>query len=234
MIIGLTGLYCAGKNHVGLLLEKRGIPVLDADKLGHEVIRLETEKITRRFGKEILDADGCIDRQLLGKRIFGKHEDLAALEAIVHPGVNRLAEEWLAERKAEQGGIYAINAALLHKSSVCGRLKAVIVVYSPLAVRLFRALKRDHLAIGEIMKRFKSQKEFPHYSAKSGNAQLFFNSADMYTIRNSGFHSSQRALENRIDAILEGLHYGKEKITDSSGFAGSGSGNPHWRRDSAL
>jgi dephospho-CoA kinase len=37
-LIGLTGTYCAGKNHVASLLEQRRLPVLDLDKLGHEVI----------------------------------------------------------------------------------------------------------------------------------------------------------------------------------------------------
>jgi dephospho-CoA kinase len=239
MIIGLTGLYCAGKNHVSLLLEKRGIPVLDADKIGHEIIRLETEKIKSRFGKEILNADGSLDRRLLGKRIFGRPEELAALEAIIHPGVNRRVEEWLKEKEslAGQSGLCVINAALLHKASVCGRLKAVIMVKCPLPVRFFRAIRRDRLPLKELFNRILSQREFPCCSAKDRRAQLFFGSADIYTIRNSGLIGSQKALESRINAILEGWRYGKygkEKITDGGGFAGSGSGNRGERRDSVL
>ena len=57
-IIGLTGTYCAGKNHVAGLLEKRGLAVLDVDKLGHQAIAEEKEAIVARFGAGILTRRG--------------------------------------------------------------------------------------------------------------------------------------------------------------------------------
>ena len=250
MIIGLTGRYCAGKNHTGLLLEKRGIPVLDVDKLGHEVIEAEAEKIAARFGKEILDTGGKINRKILGKLVFGKPEELTALEAIVHPGVNRLTEEWIADKKEDkvpgtERGLCVINAALLQKSSIFGKLHAIIVVQAPFPVRFFRAVKRDKRPVWELFKRLLSQKDFPNYrksasraalSGKTGKSspQLFFPEADIYTIRNSGFSGSPRVLEKRIEAILEGLFNGKEKIIAGRGFCGSIPGNRGKRRDSGL
>ena len=97
--IGLTGMYCAGKNRIASLLEKRGIPALDVDKLGHAAIEQERDAILRRFGPEILGAGGAIDRKKLGALVFGESEELAALEAIVHPAANRLTEQWLKERE---------------------------------------------------------------------------------------------------------------------------------------
>jgi len=232
MIIGLTGRYCAGKNHIGLLLEKRGLPVLDADKLGHEVIRREAEKIILRFGKEILAPQGVIDRKKLGKLVFGCPEKLAALEAIIHPAVNALTEEWIGTREKTRNGLCVINAALLHKSSVYNRLGAVIVVCAPFIVRVFRAVKRDKLPLGAALKRILSQKGFPRYKARPKQAQLFFCPADIYSIHNSGFPGSLLGLEKRIDAILEGLSHGKEKITDGCGFGRGGSGNRSKRCDS--
>ena len=221
MIIGLTGLYCAGKNHVGLLLEKRGCPVLDADKLGYEIIHTETEKIVTIFGKKILGSDGHIDRQLLGKRVFGRPEKLAALEAIVHPGVNRLIEEWIAAEEAHRAGLCVINAALLQKSSIFERLGAIIVVYAPFPIRFFRALRRDKRSPWELFKRFWSQKDFPHYNNRKNRPKLFSSAADIYTIRNSGFSGTRRILERQLDIILEGLHHGKEKIIIGSGISRS-------------
>ena len=234
-ILGLTGLYCSGKNHVSRLLEKRGLPVLDLDKLGHEAIRGETEKIVRRFGREVLDKGGLPDRRLLGKTVFGRPEELAALEAIVHPVVNRLTEEWA----AGQTGLCVINAALLHKSSLYTRLSALLVVRAPLPVRFFRARWRDKLPVRELVKRLSSQNDFPRYGAGDSGAQLFFCSADTYIIENSGFPGSEGALEKRIDAILEGLCYGKgktgkEKTTVGDGLGGGVSGDRGQRRDSVL
>ena len=242
MIMGLTGLYCAGKNYASLLLEKRGIPVLDADKLGHEVIRRETEKIALRFGKEILDTEGFIDRKRLGKLTFGNPAELAALEAIIHPAVNSLTEEWLERQELQfrtdhgtgESFLCVINAALLHKSSFYNRLKAIITVSAPGFVRLYRAVKRDKLPLGELYRRFRSQKEFPRYKTGKNGPQLFSSTADIYTIQNSGFPGSLRSLERQIDAILEGINYGKEKIVDGRSIGGGVSGYRSKRRDTGF
>jgi dephospho-CoA kinase len=183
---------------VAALLEKRGLPVLDVDRLGHEALRTERETIVRRFGAAVLGADGQVDRQLLGRQVFGKAEELAALEAIVHPAANKLTDAWI-ER---QSGPCVINAALLHRSSAFAHLNSLIVVRAPFPVRLYRARKRDGLPLKVILKRFSSQNHFPF---RRSGAQLFSAVADIYIVTNSGFPGSQRTLEKRIDIILEGL-----------------------------
>jgi dephospho-CoA kinase len=70
MILGLTGLYCSGKNHVAALLERRGLPVLDVDKLGHIAIENKKADICARFGDDILNPDGSVNRRLLGEKVF--------------------------------------------------------------------------------------------------------------------------------------------------------------------
>jgi dephospho-CoA kinase len=193
MIIGLTGVYCAGKNHIARLLEERGLPVLDVDKLGHGALETEKSAVLERFGEDILDREGRIDRKLLGARVFGKPEELAALEAIVHPAANRETLAWI-ER---QGGNCVINAALLHRSSVS--LDAVIVVEAPFFTRLLRARRRDRLPWIALLKRFRSQKEF--------TAQYFKEKTDIYRVENRGYFGFfsrplRTKLKNRIDEIL--------------------------------
>jgi dephospho-CoA kinase len=219
LLIGLTGLYCSGKNYVASLLEKRGLPVLDVDRLGHEVLEMEQEALVRRFGSGILDPAGRIDRRLLGALVFGRPEALAALEGIVHPGANDLTNRWI----DRQTGPCVINAAVLHKSSAFSRLNAVMLVRAPWPVRFLRARKRDALPPAALIRRFSSQKDFPFQSRRG--AQLFSSAADIYIVENPGFPGSRRSLEKRIDAILEGLQnhgsHGKEKITAYGGFGGS-------------
>jgi len=202
MLIGLTGMYCAGKNHIAAILEKRGFAILDVDKLGHTAIENKKTDIFTRFGKDIQDQDGSVNRRRLGEKVFGKKSELSALEAIVHPEANRLTVEWIA---AHDGHNCVINAALLHKSAVFGRLDGIIVVSAPVLIRLIRAKRRDKLPWADLLRRFSSQQQF--------TAQYLAKNADIYKVENpgigkSGFLPNSRRtirLECRIDAILSKL-----------------------------
>ncbi|MDR1575040.1 MAG: dephospho-CoA kinase [Treponema sp.] len=196
MLIGLTGTYCAGKNYLAALLKERGLPVLDVDKLGYTALDTEKETLAARFGGDIMRPDGTVDRRRLGEKVFGKSEELAALEAIVHPAANRLTGEWI---KSMKGKPCVINAALLHRSSVFGRLDCVILVSAPFLTRLLRARRRDALPWSALFKRFASQKDF--------TAQYLTGKADIYRIESRGFSAaafrrSRAKLEKRIDVIL--------------------------------
>jgi dephospho-CoA kinase len=196
LLLGLTGVYCAGKNHVARLLEERGFKILDVDKLGHRVLETERKVILERFGWEILGEDGTIDRERLGRRVFGKPEELAALEEIVHPAVNRMIAEWIDARKEKPR---VVHAALLHRSPVIERLDAIILVKAPLITRLLRARKRDRLPWGQLIRRFCSQKKF--------TAQYLTQKADIYIVHNKGYFGFssrlyRRELKNRIETIL--------------------------------
>jgi dephospho-CoA kinase len=200
MLIGITGTYCAGKNHVAALLQARGLPVLDVDKLGYQVLEAEKAAICAQFGSDLQRADGSLDRRLLGQRVFGKPEKLAALEGIVHPAANRLTDEWV----SAQNGPCVINAALLHKSTVFNRLDRIIIVRAPFLTRLIRAKRRDKLSFRAILKRFASQKDF--------SSQYLSVNAEIYIVENPGLFGSRnlpnmcQKLESRIDKITEGIN----------------------------
>ncbi|MDR2144778.1 MAG: dephospho-CoA kinase [Treponema sp.] len=215
VIIGLTGLYCAGKNRVAALLEKRGVPVLDVDKLGHAALESEKAAIVQRFGNGVLAPDGLVDRRALAEIVYsgkahGRPESrnggLADLEAIIHPAVNVLTDRWI-EDAARGGvsvvpaGLCVVNAALLHRSGAFCRLRALIVVKAPFLVRLYRARKRDMVPVGELFRRFRSQAAF--------NSQYFAAKTDIYTINNSGFSGSGTNLEKCVDEILSRI---REKL----------------------
>jgi dephospho-CoA kinase len=173
--------------------------VLDVDKLGHEAIKRANDAVAARFGGAVIGADGLVDRKRLGAWVFGRPAELAALEAIVHPEVNRLTDEWIARQRALETTAWccAINAALLHKSSAFMRLDALILVRAPLIVRLLRARKRDRLPWLSLVRRFQSQAPF--------TAQYLTANADIYEINNGAYFASRyvRArLERRLDIIL--------------------------------
>jgi dephospho-CoA kinase len=197
MLLGLTGLYCAGKNFVGGILEQKGFAVLDVDKLGHTALENQKNIIVECFGEGVLDADGAVNRRALGECVFGRADKLAALEEIVHPHVNKLTLAWI----DVHGGVpCVINAALLHKSSLFTMLDAVIFVMAPYLSRMLRARKRDRLSWKEIERRFNSQKFDVYYRDQE---------ADIYYIDNGGFdfflRFNRRALEKRVEKILTAL-----------------------------
>jgi len=202
LLIGLTGTYCAGKNRVAALLEAMGVPVLDVDKLGHVCLENRKREILARFGSDLANPDGSVNRKALGERVFGRKEELSALEGIVHPEANRMTEEWIA---AQCGKTCAVNAALLHRSSVFARLDRVILVRAPLLTRLLRAKRRDGLPWRDLLRRFASQKQF--------NSQYLSSGADIYIVENPGVgrpESLVRKLEKRLGEIMADAKPGKE------------------------
>jgi dephospho-CoA kinase len=174
------------------------LPVLDVDKLGYRVLETQKEAIITRFSQDLdssWNPSDIMDRQLLGKVIFGNPNKLAALEAIVHPSVNSFTGEWITENGNKT---CVINAALLHKSSVFNRLGRIILVTAPFFTRFRRAYRRDKLPWIEILKRFISQRGF--------DSQYLTGNAEIYRVENPGFSNSQvlqKKLEDRIDNCLE-------------------------------
>jgi dephospho-CoA kinase len=202
-IIGLTGTYCAGKNHAAAILEKRGLPVLDVDKLGHEALEIEKEAVFARFGADLKNPDGTVNRRLLGERVFGNPVEMATLQSLVHPAANRLTEDWL----AGQSGNCVINAALLHKSSVFCQLDFIILIEAPFFTRLLRARQRDRLPLPLLLRRFASQNDFyPQYLSrkadiyKVGNPGFFWRPGES----KSNFRRLYAKLRRRIDEVLLG------------------------------
>jgi dephospho-CoA kinase len=195
MLIGLTGLYCAGKNYAQKILEEKGLPVLDVDIEGHLALNNSSSLVASTFGSECLYNDGTVNRSVLGAKVFGDDAKIAALENIVHPEANRLTEEWLREKSTTNKHL-VINAALLHKSSAFTRLDAMLIVHAPYFVRFARARKRDGLSYTAIKQRLQSQKKF--------YTKYFQNNSDkynIYTVENWGFFNIRNQLENALYRI---------------------------------
>jgi dephospho-CoA kinase len=198
-LMGITGAYCAGKNFVAALLEKRGLPVLDVDRLGHRALEQEQAAVIALFGRAILGDDGRINRRLLGEQVFGDGRKLAALEAVVHPVANALTEAWLADQRAQGKRAAVINAALLHRSSVFERLDLILLVRAPVLTRFIRARARDRLPLADLAKRFKSQSVFlTQYSSSNADKR----EVRVFTINNRRSKRNTEYVENSIDRIM--------------------------------
>ena len=90
--VALTGGIATGKSYVLDEFRRRGVPCLDADLIAHGVMAPGTEAstaIAARFGTDMLDATGAVNRAKLGSIVFADASARRELEAIVHPAVYR-------------------------------------------------------------------------------------------------------------------------------------------------
>ncbi len=118
-VIGLTGGIGTGKSEVAAALAKLGAEVIDADAEGHLAYRSSTagwERVVELFGRDILDADGEVDRQKLGSIVFGDAGALASLNEVVHPLIRERIEARLAELSAGGTSVAVVDAALLYQA----------------------------------------------------------------------------------------------------------------------
>jgi len=160
-VVGLTGGIASGKSTVARFLREAGVPVLDADSLGHMVLEPDGtayHAVIERFGRGILAADGTtIDRQKLGGLVFDDPARRQELEAVTHPEITALAGRGL-ELIAERGEPLAVyEAALLVETGIYRGLAALVVVSCPLEDQVKRVCARDGISAPAAAARIASQ-----------------------------------------------------------------------------
>jgi dephospho-CoA kinase len=128
---GLTGGMACGKSTVAKMFSDLGAHVLDADTLAHELYQPGQPvylELVKRFGQEIVQPDGAIDRARLAALAFdgGRVEEL---NRIVHPAVFRRQEQWAHEiRQRDPHAVTMVEAALIFEAGGAKRFDKVIVV----------------------------------------------------------------------------------------------------------
>lgn len=192
MIIGLTGKSCSGKNYVASLFGDEFF-VIDEDKLGHEALDNNIDKLREAFGEGIL-TEGRVDRKKLGPIVFSDKEKLEKLNSISHPWmVNETLR--LSKEAEEKGKIAVINAAILEKMGFVPYCNEVILVSSPYSERLKRAMERDKITPEAFAKRSESQSEIGSTLSEAG--------IKVTTIVNDGDKESlSRQVKAYCDSIL--------------------------------
>jgi dephospho-CoA kinase len=159
--VGLTGSIAVGKSFVCECFRELGCRVLDADVTAREVVARGTEGldlVVAEFGKEILTAEGDLDRRKLGAIVFGDENRRKRLNEIVHPLVIEVQDAWLLEQeRADPEGVAIVDAALMIESGGYRRFEELIVVWCEPAIQLKRLMLRDNLSEDEAVKRIKAQ-----------------------------------------------------------------------------
>lgn len=189
MVIGLTGQTGSGKSTVARLL---GFESINADEVAHEVLldpRVKNE-LCGRFGQDILDDNGEINRGELAKKAFANPNSLAMLGAITHPAIIKeiLDRIELLEGRGEK--IILLDAPTLFESGAHKMCSKIIFVTADGQIRKKRIMERDGLSEQGAELRLRAQK-----------TDDFYKSAD-YKIINNG---DKRELEKSALSLKETL-----------------------------
>ncbi|MHA3702855.1 dephospho-CoA kinase [Jatrophihabitans sp. YIM 134969] len=141
--VAVTGGIGAGKSSVSTLLAERGAVVVDADRIAREVVEPGTPglaAVAEAFGRDVLTADGALDRAALGAVVFADPDARRRLEAITHPLVRDLSEARLAA--VPPGAVAVYDVPLLAESRSRAGFDVVVVVRADPEVRVERLVGR--------------------------------------------------------------------------------------------
>jgi dephospho-CoA kinase len=157
--IALTGGIATGKSHVRAQFESLGVPTIDADVLARDVVAPGTPglaEVVRRFGPEVLEPTGALDRRKLAAIIFADKQARLDLEAIVHPRVTAATDRWLASL-GDSAPIAIADIPLLYEVGRDRDFDAVIVVAADPPTQVRRVMERDGLSEKEARARLAAQ-----------------------------------------------------------------------------
>jgi dephospho-CoA kinase len=142
--LGLTGGIGSGKSTVSRLLAELGAVVVDADLVAREVVEPGTPglaAVVEAFGEGVLQPDGTLDREALGKVVFGDDAARRRLSGILHPLIGARSAELWAQAEAAGAAVLVHDVPLLVESGLEGMYDEVLVVDVAPEVQLDRLVR---------------------------------------------------------------------------------------------
>ena len=194
LVIGLTGPTGAGKGAVASIFARYGIPVINADCVYHELIAPPSsclQELTEVFGKQILLADGSLDRRALGGIVFSDPAAREKLNSITHRYVMEEVQGQMERFRREGVRVAVFDAPQLFEAGAHRACGAVVSVLADRGLRLERIIARDGLTAEAAMRRILAQK-----------SDEFFKTHSDYIVENNG---SLESLAPQVHRILLAL-----------------------------
>jgi dephospho-CoA kinase len=159
--VGLTGNIAMGKSYAAAHFKKLGAQVIDADRVGHELLERGTstyKKIVEFFGEGILQEDGGIKRNRLAKIVFDDEDSRRQLNSLMHPAIKAEIQRRIAVcDPSKVKGMVIIDAALMVETGGYLDYDRLIVVACSRSLQLARLRHRDGLTEKEALARMDSQ-----------------------------------------------------------------------------
>jgi dephospho-CoA kinase len=157
--IALTGGIATGKSHVRAEFERLGVPTIDSDVLAREVVTPGTPalaQIVSRFGAQVLDGGGALNRRTLASIVFPDPDARRDLERIVHPAVQKATSEWFAGLDARHP-IALADIPLLYEVGREVDFDVVVATVCAPETQIRRLMTRDALDEREAAARLAAQ-----------------------------------------------------------------------------
>jgi dephospho-CoA kinase len=192
--VGLTGGIGSGKSAVSALLAEHGAVIIDADKNARAVVAKGTpglRQVVDAFGPEVLRPDGELDREAVGRIVFSDPEQLARLNAIVHPLIAERTAQQTADAEAAGAAIVVYDVPLLVENGLQGMYDVVLVVAAQPETQLQRLTQQRGMAEADARARIAAQAPLADKLA-----------AATYVIDNDG---PREALAPQVDRIWAAL-----------------------------
>jgi dephospho-CoA kinase len=158
---GLTGGIASGKSTVARFLEALGAKVIDADRVGHELLLPSNpihNKVVSHFGQEILKPGGEIDRERLSSIVFTDPQKLSELTSIMHPRLIARVEELAEELHARHPrAVIVVDAALIYEAGVAHCFAKILVAWCRPEQQIERLMAKTGLSRQDALRRMASQ-----------------------------------------------------------------------------
>ncbi len=148
LLIGLTGNIGCGKSTVARVWESMGAFVIDADRVGHELLGPGSEALERvviEFGEDVLSGDGRLDREKLAAVVFESEDSVRRLNGLVHPLIREEIIRILENEESEGRHVAVVEAALLLEAGTGTDYDLIVVVEAPIEKRLGWLLEKRGL-----------------------------------------------------------------------------------------
>ncbi len=150
--IGLTGGIGSGKSVVATLFSKRGIPIISADKIAHQLTHPgspQLKQISAKFGDDVFTRDGELDRKKMAQIIFSNPDKKEQLETILHPPIREAMHH---QTDMLSAPYVILEIPLLLESGQYRDMDRVLLVITSLEIRKKRLLERGVLNTQQIEK----------------------------------------------------------------------------------
>jgi len=195
-LLGITGGIAAGKTMAADCCRRRGLPVIDADRLGRKVVEQVPElreQLAETFGAEIFDPSGRLRREALGGLVFKEPAALERLNSLIFPYLYKAMVRKIGEFSTEE--LVVVDAALIFEWGIRRDFQEMWTVRADDELRLCRLRRRNSLSRTEALNRLHSQ--LPQETKES--------LADL-VIDNSGERAEfLRKVEAELDRLLAEL-----------------------------
>ena len=200
IIVGITGGIACGKTTVSKLLSEKGAIPINADEIGHQLLKADSpviDKLVDTFGDEILEESGDVSRKKLGAIVFKDKSARERLNAILHPLIIQRSRADARQLVLDDPScVVLLDAPLLIEAGAYDSVDLIVVVTASPETQLKRTLERSHaqnrpLSESEAQARIDSQMPI---SEKVKYADVI--------IENDG---TPEELQKQVDALWENL-----------------------------